>query len=118
MALASACTPRPVLDRAIAARGGPLHALVRETRADVQAGFPGRWHVRIALLVPDHYALTVVTATEANHYIFDGTAMRAFVGARPVAVERSRTSPLRTHARFTAVVNLDALRMPGASVAP
>jgi hypothetical protein len=112
------CAPRPRVERAIAARGGPLHALVRHLQEEVRVGFPGRWDVRTVLLVPDRYALTIATATETTHYLFDGTTMRAFIGLRPVAVERSRASALASHARFAAVVNLDVLRLPGVSVAP
>src|SRR5690349_12141085 len=108
--VASGCVPRSLLERAIAARGGPLRTLVRRVEADVRIGFPGRWEARTVLLVPDRYALTIETATEADHYLFDGATMRAFIGDAPVAVERNRASALASQARFAAVVNLDALR--------
>src|SRR5690242_3033831 len=44
--------------------------------------------------------------------------MRDFIGDAPVAVERNRASSLASQARFAAVVNLDALRLPGAAVVP
>jgi hypothetical protein len=71
----------------------------------------GTWQSRTVFLVPDRFALTIITANEANQYLFDGQAVRAFVGARVVALDRSRDATLRTHARFTAVMNLDALRL-------
>jgi hypothetical protein len=116
--LVSACAPRPLIERAIDARGGPLRTLVRQVEATVNVGFPGVWQGRTVFLVPDHYALTIVTATEADHYLFDGVTMRAFIGPEPVAVGRDRAPPLRTFARFTAITNLDSLLLPGAVVAP
>jgi len=113
----AACAPRPLLERAIRSRGGPLHTIVREVEADVQAGFPGTWRWRSAFMLPDRYAWTIETDTEPYHYLFDGQAVRAFIGGRLVSVDEGRGAPLRSHARLTAVVNLDALRLPGVSVA-
>jgi hypothetical protein len=114
--VATGCTPRPLLERAIRARGGPLDAVVRRVEAEVHAGFPGRWRWRTAFLAPDRYAWTIFTTGEPDHYLFDGTTTRAFVGRRPVVVHDG--GPLRTHARFVAVTNLDTLRLPGVQVAP
>jgi hypothetical protein len=91
---------------------------VREVEADVRVGFPGTWRWRVAFLLPAHYAWTIHTTGEPDHYLFDGLAARAFVGTREVAEDRSATNPLRTQARFTAVVNLDALLLPGVRLAP
>jgi hypothetical protein len=118
LALASACAPRPLVARAIRARGGPLHGLVRWVDAEVYAGFPGTWRWRAAFLVPDHYAWTILTTREPDHNLFDGTVVRAFVGDLEVAADADATAPLRTHARFTAVAALDALLQPGVQVAP
>ena len=69
-------------------------------------------------MVPDHYAWTILTAGEADHYLFDGSTVRAFVGERQVGAEPGANSALRTLARFTAVTNLDVLALPGVRVAP
>jgi hypothetical protein len=114
----AACAPKPLLARAIAARGGPLPGFVRESEARVARGFPGTWRWRQVYLVPDRYAWTIYTAGEPDHYLFDGTTARAFVGGAPVSATPGATSPLRTHARFVAVVNLDALALPGVALAP
>jgi hypothetical protein len=102
----------------IRARGGPLAAFVRQGEATVHRGFPGTWRWRSAYLSPDQYALSIETAAEPFHYLFDGTAVRAFAGTQPIAEDPRPTAPLRTHARFTAVVNLDALRLPRYRVEP
>jgi hypothetical protein len=87
---------------------------VRQVEAEVAIAFPGTWRWRTALLVPDHFALTVYTTREADHYVYDGRATYAFVGQRQVAIDPRVDSPLRSLARFTAVVGLDALRLPRA----
>lgn len=81
----------------------------------MQVGFPGRWRWRAAFLVPNHYAMTIYTSTEPDHYVFDGRRALAFVGMRAVA-EAGIASPLRSHARFTATVNLDALLLPAVRI--
>src|SRR5262245_29026400 len=83
--LASACTSRPLVARAIHARGGPLRGIVREVEADVYAGFPGTWRWRTAFLLPTSYAWSIYTAGAPDHYLFDGGAARAFVGDREVS---------------------------------
>jgi hypothetical protein len=108
---------RPLLDRAIDARGGPLEGLARSAEAEVYAGFPGTWRWRTAI-APDRYAWSILTVDETHHYLYDGAAVRAFVGAREVAAEPAGTAPLRTHARFLAVAYLDALRQPGVQIRP
>lgn len=118
LVLAAGCTPRPLVERAIRARGGPLDVLVRQGEATVRRGFPGRWQWRTVYLLPDHYALTVRGAQESFHYLLDGTVVRAFAGDRLVSRDAGSAAPLITHAHFTAVVNLDALRLPGYRVAP
>jgi len=115
--LVAGCAPRPLLERAIRARGGPLHSLVREAEADVKLAFPGTWPYRTAFLAPDAYAWVIYTLAQPDSYLFDGTTTRAFVGTDLVSVDASPTAALRTHARFTAVASLDALLLPGARVA-
>lgn len=117
-ALVVGCAPRPLLERAIRARGGPLGPVVREVEAEVYAGFPGTWHWRTGFMLPDRYAWTIFTTGEPTHYLFDGTAVRGFVGGREVTVETAPDAPLRSHARFMAVASLDALRLAGVLVTP
>lgn len=112
----AACAPRPLVGRAIQARGGPLRSVVREAEARVQVAFPGTWRWRMIFLAPDRYAWTIWTANEPNHYVFDGESGRAFIGAVAVAADTAAVPVLRTHARFTAVANLDVLLLPGVSV--
>jgi hypothetical protein len=106
------CARPPLLERAIRARGGPLHGVVRDSEVDVRAGFPGRWRIRSALLQPNRWGWTVFTSGEPDHYLFDGRFARTFIGGREVAVDGGADAPLRSHARFMAVVHLDALRAP------
>ena len=68
-------------------------------------------------MLPDQYAWSIETNTEPYHYLFDGHAVRAFIGGHLVSLDAGSAAPLRSHARLTAVVNLDALRLPGVSVA-
>ena len=84
----------------------------------MRRGFPGVWQWRTAYLLPDRYAMTIQGAQESFHYLFDGTAVRAFVDDRLVGRDAGSSAPLITHARFTAVTNLDALRLPRYQVAP
>ena len=118
LALLAGCAPRPLLARAIRARGGPLDGVVREVEARVLRGVPGIWTWRTVFAVPDRYAWTIYTAAEPNHLLFDGTTARTFAGGQLVASEAGTTAVLRTHARFTAAMNLDALLLPGVQTAP
>jgi hypothetical protein len=95
-----------------------MPALVREVEATVQAGVPGIWRWRTVFRVPDLYAWVIYTAAEPNTFLYDGTAVRSYVADRLVATEPGTTAALRTHARFTAVTNLDALLLPGVAVRP
>jgi hypothetical protein len=113
---AAACAPLPLVPQAIRARGGALTSLVREVEVEVHREFRDTWRWQTAFLVPDRYAWTIVTAGAPDRYLFDGRVVRAFVDDREVSDDRSRAAPLRTHARFTAVTNLDALLLPGIRV--
>ncbi len=117
MLLIAGWAPRPLVARAIRARGGPLTSVVREVEADVRMGFPGTWRWRTVFLLPDRYAWTIYTTGEPDHYVTDGRTTRAFVGTRLVT-EEAGANALRTHARFAAVQNLDALLLPGVAIAP
>lgn len=114
--LAAACTPRPLLERAIAARGGPVRGVILEAQARVYAGAPGRWHYRRTFLAPDLYAWRIETADEPDTYAFDGRVVRAFVGDAEVSSDASPGAPLRSHARWTGVTLLAGLDAPGVAV--
>lgn len=114
----AACTPRPLLERAIAARGGAVEGLIVRVDADVYTGLPGAWQWTRALLLPDRYAWKVETSRDPDWYLFDGSTVRSFVGGAEVASDGSPRAPLRSHARFTAVANLDALAAPGVTLVP
>jgi hypothetical protein len=118
LALASGCASRPLLERAIRARGGALHSFARQAEADVQTGFPGTWEWRTVFLAPDDYAWSIVTAAGTDHYLFDGRVTRAFIGGREVSVDTGQQTPLRAHARFVSVANLDTVVGNGMPVAP
>lgn len=113
MELAAGCASGPVLDRAIRARGGPLRSFVRTADAEVEAGFPGTWRWRMTFLVPDRYAWSITTMAGVDHYLFDGTAVRAFVGGRELGADTRPNAPLRTQAAFIAATNLDTVRAGG-----
>jgi hypothetical protein len=118
LATAAGCAPRPLIARAIEARGGPLTGLVTRNEARVAAGAPGIWEYTRAFLRPDRYAWTIQTSGEPLCHLFDGTLVRSFIGTAEVSIDGSPTAPLRSHARWTAVVNLDALQAPDVRLAP
>jgi len=115
VALAAACTPRAPVERAIAARGGPIAGVVRESNVRVLQTFPGDWQWTTVAAFPDRYAWSIVTNDQPHHYLFDGTRVRAYIGEQEVA-EATGSAGLETHARFVAVANLDVLRQPGVTV--
>jgi hypothetical protein len=118
MLIVAGCAPRPLLERAIRARGGPLNGLVMRTENRVYVGAPGTWECTRVFLAPDRYAWKIVTAAEPHYHLFDGTTARSFIGQAEVSSDASPAAPLRSHARWTAVVNLDALRTLGVTVTP
>lgn len=89
-----------------------------EAEAEVYVGAPGTWRYTRAFLSPGLYGWRIVTADEPISHLFDGTAVHCFIGETLVSCDPSPHAPLRTHARWTAVVNLDALRAPGVAVTP
>jgi hypothetical protein len=118
VALAVGCVPRPLVERAIRARGGPVGTVVLDAEAEVRRGYPGTWRWRRVFATPDRYAWTIVTTGEPLHHLFDGTVVRAFIGGALTAVDASPTAPLRSQARFVAVSLLDVLHLPGIQVMP
>lgn len=115
--MVSACASPPLVERAIRARGGALNGIARTAEADVYAGFPGAWRWRTVFMPPDRYAWSIDTAGEPNHYVYDGEAVRAFVGDHEVSAAAPASAPLTSHARFTAVALLDVLRGAGVRTA-
>lgn len=114
VALAVSCQPRSDVDRAVRARGR-LGAVVIEAEARVHKGFPGQWRWR-RTFSGGRYAWTVFTTGEPLHHLFDGAVVRAFVGSAPTAEDASPEAPLRSQARFVAVMLLDALTAAGVLV--
>lgn len=99
----------PVVARAIAVRGGPITSLRRTTNMRVYFGFPGLWHLEYTFVAPRLYRWTVFTTGEPNHYTWDGSTMRAWIGPMAVGSDTSGNAPLRSHARWHAVTYLDTL---------
>ncbi len=105
----------PVLARAIEVRGGPLTSFRRIVRAEVYIGFPGTWQFEYAFHLPDFYRWTIHTSDQPDHYSWDGHTMRASVGDTVVGVDSSGAAPLRSHALWNAITNLDFLCTPDAN---
>ncbi len=99
----------PIIERSIDVRGGPIANLRRKTEMAVHFGFPGIWQLEYVFKSPDLYRWTVFTSEEPNHYWWDGSTMRAAVGPVVVGIDTSGRAPLRSHARWHAVMYLDAL---------
>jgi hypothetical protein len=108
-ALAVSACARNLVERAIAARGGPLTSLSREVSAEVYQAMPGSWRWQTAYRVPDLYRWTIRTYGEDQHYVYDGKALSCYVGTALVETSPSATSSFRTHARWTALTSLDVL---------
>jgi len=112
------CTPRPLLERAIAARGGPLRGLVMSSEARLYRGMPGTWRYTRTFLAPERYAWQVETSTGTDTHLFDGQATRSFVDSGEVGRDTNPAAPLRTQARWTAVSLLDGLTAPNVVLYP
>lgn len=110
------CATQPLLARAIAARGGPLHGVALNAAARLYTGAPGRWRYTRTYLAPGLYAWRIETSGEPDTYIFDGGAVRSYVGNAETSVDTSAAAPLRSHARWTGLALLDGLDAPGVSV--
>jgi len=117
LATAIGCVARgTLLEQAMRAQGGPMPGLARESRTEVWVGFRGTWRWRTVTAGPNRYAWSIETTGEPTHYLFDGRVVRAFVGSALTSEDASPTAALRTHARFTSVMFLDAFRTPGVRV--
>lgn len=106
--LGSGCT-RSLVDRVIAARGGPLTGLSRDAEADVHAGFPGRWRWRFDYAVPDRLRWTIETYGEEQSVAFDGAEVRYFLGSARVSSASPALGDFQSVVRWTSVTTLDAL---------
>lgn len=116
VAFAVACRSRPLVERVVIERGGPVGTVVIEAVGRVQQGFPGEWRWRRTFSRPDRYAWTIFTTGEPIHHLLAGTIVRAFVGTAPTAEDASPDAALRSQARFVAVMLLDVLSAPGMRV--
>ena len=116
--LPAGCQSRSLLERAIRARGGALRGLVSSLEAQVHRGFPGTWEYERVFVSPDLYAWKIVTTAAPLYHLYDGSTARSFVGSAEVGSDTSPRAPLRSHARWFAVVNLDHLAAPGVTVTP
>lgn len=108
-ALAGASCARPLLERAIAARGGPLQSLSRASTAEVVRGFPGEWAWRFDYRVPDLLRWTIETYGETQSVSFDGRAVRYFLGSAPLPMSPAALGDFASIVRWTSVTTLDAL---------
>lgn len=107
-AASTACT-RPLLERAIAARGGPLQSLSRTASAEVVRGFPGDWAWRFDYRVPDLLRWTIETYGEEQSVAFDGRTVRYFLGSATLPTPPAALGDFASIVRWTSVTTLDAL---------
>jgi hypothetical protein len=112
------CAPRPLLERAIRARGAPVASLLVRAETEVYSGAPGHWQWTRAFAAPDRYAWVLTTSGEPHHHLFDGNTVRTFVGSGLVGTDGTPGAPLRSHAHWAAVTNLDGLTAPGVRIDP
>jgi hypothetical protein len=114
--LAIGCARPPLLDRAVRARGGMSRAIAIHSEAQVYVGVPGTWELRRIFLAPDCFAWRITTAADPIFQTFDGHIARSFVGTAEISRAAAPDAELRSHARWTAVTNLDGLAGPGVAV--
>lgn len=113
---ASGCA-RPLLERAIAARGGTLESLSRASTAEVTRGFPGEWAWRFDYRVPDRLRWTIETYGEEQSIAYDGTTVRYFLGSARLPETPAALADFASIVRWTSVTTLDALaRDPGVAL--
>lgn len=114
--LAAGCT-RPLLERAIDARGGAIESVSREATADVEIAFPGRWAWRFDYRTPDLLRWTLDTYGETQSVAFDGRTVHYFLGSARLPSAPETLEGFGTLVRWTAVTTLDAVvDDPGVSV--
>ena len=106
--VASGCA-RPLLERAIVARGGTLQSLSRASTADVTRGFPGQWAWRFDYRVPDRLRWTIETYGEEQSIAYDGSTVRYFLGSARLPETPAALADFASIVRWTSVTTLDAL---------
>lgn len=106
--LAAGCA-RTLVDRAIAARGGRLESLLRESEARVYEGFPGEWSWEIAYRYPDLFRWTLHTFGEEQSYVYDGSSAVMYLGSAALPTDPAFLASFRSQARWFAVTMLDVL---------
>ncbi len=111
-AAVSACSANAV-DRAIAARGGPIESSLRQVEATVHRGFPGTWTWEIALGRPDLVRWTIHTFGEEQSYVYDGRRVLLYLGSASMPVEGTAERAFLSQVRWLAVTGLDVLRDDG-----
>lgn len=100
---------RPLLERAIAARGGELQSVSRSSTADVVRGFPGAWQWRFDYRVPDRLRWTIETYGEEQSIAYDGTTVRYFLGSAALPETPAALGDFASIVRWTSVTTMDAL---------
>ena len=112
VALGAAGCARSLVDRAIAARGGPLAGVTREVRAQVHEGIPGEWTWELAYRAPRDVRWTLHTWGDEQSYVLEGGRASYILGSARLAVPPEAQTSLDTQSRWLAVTSLDVLREP------
>ena len=105
-------TGRPLLERAIDARGGSIERIERSADGIVHVGLPGRWRWRLVFQPPERMRFTLITAGEDQQWVTDGRTASTLLGSTVVSSEPLADSEALSIVRWVAVVHLDALRDP------
>lgn len=108
--IASAGCKRDLVERAIAARGGPLLEVTREVRAKVHQGIPGDWTWEIGYRVPGDVRWTLHTWGEEQRYVLEQGRVSFFLGASRLPAPPEATAAMHTQSHWLGVVLLDVLR--------
>jgi hypothetical protein len=111
-ALGATSCARTLVDRAIAARGGPLAGITREVRAEVHEGIPGDWTWELAYRAPRDVRWTLHTWGEEQSYVLEGGRASYTLGSARLPVPPEAMTSLATQSRWLAVTSLDVLREP------
>jgi hypothetical protein len=108
--LAGAGCTRDLVERAIAARGGPLLGVTREVRAKVHQGIPGDWTWELGYRAPGDVRWTLHTWGEDQSYVLERGRVTFSLGASRLPAPPEATAAMITQSRWLAVVFLDVLR--------
>jgi hypothetical protein len=98
-----------IVERAIAARGGPLESYSREVDARVYRKIPGEWSWVMAYRYPESFRWTLRTFGEEQSVTFDGERVRFELGRAPLPGSEASVADVRSQARWLAVTSLDVL---------